>query len=146
MTESILFVEDNDDDFIATVRVFKKASLLNPIQRCSNGDQALDYLFQRGEFSLPGSAPKPGIILLDLNMPGTDGRDVLRTVKSDPRLNQTPVIVLTTSYTRVDITKCYESGADSYLQKPIDFAGFVAAVGRIRACRFEIVVTPKELQ
>ena len=146
MTETILFVEDSDDDFIATMRAFKKASLSNPIQRCSNGEQALDYLYQRGEFSVPGSAPKPGIILLDLNMPGTDGRDVLRTIKSDPRLHQTPVVVLTTSYAREDITKCYEGGADSYLQKPVDFAGFSGAVGRINACRFEIVVSPREVQ
>ncbi|MFA6014370.1 MAG: response regulator [Gallionellaceae bacterium] len=146
MTEAILFVEDSDDDFFATMRVFNKAGLLNPVQRCSNGERALDYLYQQGEFSLPGSVPMPGIILLDLNMPGTEGRDVLRTIKSDPQLHQIPVIVLTTSYAREDITGCYEGGADSYLQKPVDFAGFAGAVGRINACRFEIEVPPKELQ
>lgn len=146
MTETILIVEDSDDDFIAITRAFQKSSVRNPIQRCSNGEQALDYLYQRGDFSSPGSAPMPGIILLDLNMPGTDGRDVLRTVKSDPRLQQTPVVVLTTSYARDDIARCYDWGADSYLQKPVDFAGFVGAVSRINACRFEIVVSPKEPQ
>jgi len=140
--QTILIVEDSDDDFLATLRAFKKENVVNPIQRCSNGDQALDYLYRRGEFAAPDSATKPGLMLLDLNLPGTDGRDVLQTVKSDPQFAQMPIIVLTTSYARDDIEECYDAGADSYVQKPVDFAGFVAAIARIKQCWFEVGIAP----
>ena len=131
-SQTIMIVEDSDDDFLATTRAFKKANLPNPIHRCRNGEQVFDYLYGRGEFSSPGCAPRPGIILLDLNLPGTDGREVLRLVKSDPHLQPIPVVVLTTSYARQDIERCYAVGADSYVQKPVDFAGFVEAIERIK--------------
>ena len=145
MNESptILIVEDSDDDFFATMRAFKKVNLANPIQRCHNGDQALDYLYQRGEFSAPDRAPRPGIVLLDLNLPGTDGREVLRAIKSNPQMNNIPVIVLTTSYARQDIERCYEAGADSYVQKPVDFAGFVDAITRIKEHWLKVALLAK---
>jgi len=83
-TQTILIVEDSDDDFFATERAFKKSGLRNPIKRCVTGDQALDYLYHRGEFSGLETVRSPGIILLDLNLPGTDGREVLHVLKSDP--------------------------------------------------------------
>lgn len=144
--QTILIVEDNDDDFLATVRAFKKAELFNPVQRCTNGDQALDYLLRRGEFSDPDKAPRPGIILLDLNLPGTDGRQVLRVVKADPDLKKIPVVVLTTSRARQDIEKCYADGANSYIQKPVDMAGFVRAIMRLKEYWFEVALLPKENQ
>lgn len=143
-SQTILIVEDNDDDFFATARAFKKAELINPVQRCTNGDQALDYLFQRGEFSDPGKAPRPGIVLLDLNLPGTDGRQVLRVVKADPDLKKIPVIVLTTSRARQDIERCYADGANSYIQKPLDMAGFIEAITRLREYWFEVALLPKD--
>lgn len=139
----ILIVEDSDDDFIATIRAFKKANLLNPIQRCSNGDQALDYLFQRGEFT-PDSAPRPGLVLLDLNLPGTDGREVLGIIKSDLNLRKIPVIVLTTSDAREDIHRCYDAGANSYVKKPVDLVGFVEAMARLKEYWLGVAVLPKE--
>jgi CheY-like chemotaxis protein len=141
--QTILIVEDSDDDFIATTRAFAKACLHNPVRRCSNGDQALDYLYQRGEFSGPAGAPRPGMILLDLNLPGTDGREVLRVIKSDSRLHQIPVIVLTTSNAEQDISRCYEAGANSYVQKPVDMGGFVQAISRLKEYWLEISVLPK---
>jgi len=144
--QTILIVEDNDDDFLAMVRAFKKAELFNPVQRCTNGDQALDYLLRRGEFSDPDKAPRPGIILLDLNLPGTDGRQVLRVVKADPDLKKIPVVVLTTSRARQDIEKCYADGANSYIQKPVDMAGFVRAITRLKEYWFEVALLPKENQ
>ena len=142
----ILIVEDSDDDFFATTRAFKKANLLNPVQRCSNGDQALDYLYQRGEFAPPASAPRPGFVLLDLNLPGTDGREVLRVVKSDPLLRQIPILVMTTSYAEQDISRCYDAGANSYIKKPVDMGGFVESVSRLKEFWLGVAVLPKEPQ
>ena len=143
-SQTILIVEDNDDDFFATMRAFKKADLANPVRRCTNGDQALDYLFRRGEFSDNGKAPRPGIVLLDLNLPGTDGRQVLRVVKADPSLKKIPVIVLTTSRARQDIEKCYADGANSYIQKPVNLEGFVQAIARLKEYWLEVAILPKE--
>ena len=140
----ILIVEDSDDDFIATTRAFKKANLLNPVRRCTNGDQALDYLYQRGEFSAPDSAPRPGMILLDLNLPGTDGREVLGMVKADPHLRRIPVIVLTTSGAEQDIARCYDAGANTYVVKPVDLVGFVEAIARLKEYWLGVAVLPKE--
>ena len=147
MNESqiILIVEDNDDDFFATMRAFKKSNLANPVQRCTNGDQALDYLMQSGEFSAPGKAPRPSIILLDLNLPGTDGREVLRTIKTAPDLLTIPVIVLTTSNAEQDIEQCYAAGANSYVQKPVDFEGFIRAIARLSDYWLNVSILPKSL-
>ena len=144
-SQTILIVEDSDDDYMATVRAFMKANLINPVRRCTNGDQAIDYLLQRGEFSGPGKAPRPNIILLDLNLPGTDGREVLRIVKADPDLQNIPVIVLTTSNAERDIEQCYEAGANSYVQKPVDLAGFIQSVARITDYWFNIAILPKNI-
>lgn len=140
----ILVVEDSDDDYHATARAFKKAGLFNPVERCTNGDQALDYLFRRGDYADPAKSPKPGIILLDLNLPGTDGREVLHAVKQDPGLHKIPVIVLTTSAADQDIQRCYDYGANSYVQKPVDLQGFVAAMTRLKEYWFEVAVLPRE--
>lgn len=143
-SKSILIVEDSDDDFLATTRAFKKAGLKNPIHRCTNGDQALDYLYQRGEFADAAKASRPGIVLLDLNLPGLDGREVLRTMKADPHLNKIPVIVLTTSAAEQDIERCYEAGANTYVHKPVDLQGFFLAITRLKDFWFEVAILPKE--
>lgn len=142
-SHSILIVEDSDDDFFATMRAFKKTNLSNPIQRCTNGDQALDYLFQRGEFSDPEKAPRPSIILLDLNLPGTDGREVLRQIKNDPSLMLIPAIVLTTSNAEKDIDQCYAAGANSYVHKPVDLVGFIQSIARLSEYWLNVSVLPK---
>ncbi len=140
----ILIVEDSDDDFFAMQRAFKKAGLLNPIRRCTNGEQAVDYLFRRGEFADPDTAPRPSIILLDLNLPGLDGRDVLRMVKSNAELRKIPVIVLTTSTARQDIERCYADGPNSYVHKPVDIHGLFLAITRLKDFWFGIAVLPRE--
>jgi len=141
--QTILVVEDSDDDFFATARAFKKAGLANPVQRCTNGDQALDYLYRRGEYADPSKSPAPGLVLLDLNLPGTDGREVLRRLKLDPVLHKLPIIVLTTSSAEQDIQRCYDYGANSYVQKPVDLQGFVLAMTRLKEYWFEVAVLPK---
>ena len=144
--QTILIVEDSDDDYMATVRAFKKANIVNPVKRCTNGDQAIDYLLQRGEFTDPDKAPRPNIILLDLNLPGTDGREVLRKIKADPKLQKIPVIVLTTSNAEQDIEQCYAAGANSYVQKPVDLVGFIQSIARLTDYWFNVSLLPKHIK
>jgi two-component system, response regulator len=139
----ILLVEDSPEEYEATVRALKKAGLANPIVRCEDGDEALDYLFRRGRYADPAAAPRPGIVLLDLNLPGTDGREVLAAVKADDDLRSIPVVVLTTSTDERDIERCYQAGANSYVKKPVDLGGFMTAVQRLRDYWFEVVILPR---
>lgn len=141
--QPILVVEDSAEDFETTIRTFRKSGLHNPVYHCVDGDDALDYLYRRGEYSAEKSAPRPGIILLDLNLPGTDGREVLSVVKNDQNLKSIPIIVLTTSSYEDDIAGCYQSGANSYVQKPVDLQGFVEAVALIKSFWFELVLMPE---
>lgn len=117
----ILVVEDSVEDFTALGRAFRKQAVPNPVFRCEDGDQALEYL--QGYGLRPGwPSVLPAFVLLDLNMPGTDGRTVLSVLKQDPRLRSIPVIVMSTSSNSRDIEECYRLGANSYLTKPIEFA------------------------
>lgn len=141
--QPILLVEDSPEDFEATVRAFKKSGLKNPIVRCDDGDGALDYLYRRGRWADPETSPRPGVILLDLNLPGTDGREVLTEIKKDDQLRHIPVIVLTTSNDRRDVEACYHAGANSYIQKPVDMDGFLKAIERLNGYWFEVVVLPR---
>ncbi|MCP4409423.1 MAG: response regulator [Gammaproteobacteria bacterium] len=144
VSQAILIVEDNNEDYEATKRAFRKAGLRNSLYRCEDGDEALDYLHRRGKYAAAETSPRPGIILLDLNLPGTDGREVLRGIKSDKRLLTIPVIVLTTSDDELDIQKCYEEGANSYMHKPVDLEGFFSAIRRMKDYWFEVVILPKK--
>ncbi|HEX2223089.1 MAG TPA: response regulator [Thermoanaerobaculia bacterium] len=141
--QPILLVEDSPEDFEATRRALNKSGLKNPIYRCADGDEALDFLYRRGEYADVGKAPRPGIILLDLNLPGTDGREVLAEIKKDDALKQIPVIVLTTSTDDRDVDACYRSGANSYIQKPVDMDGFIKAIERLNDFWFEVVILPR---
>lgn len=116
----ILVVEDSAEDFLALNRAFRKHALPNPVLRCADGDEALDYL--RGYGKNPAwPAGLPALVLLDLNMPGTDGREVLGNVKQDPLLHQIPVVIFSTSSNSRDIEDCYRLGANSYLTKPVSY-------------------------
>lgn len=139
----ILLVEDSPEDYEATLRGFKKAGMANPIHRCEDGEEALDYLFRRGKYADPVLSPRPGVILLDLNMPGTDGREVLAEIKMDEDLKTIPVIVLTTSADDRDIEQCYKAGANSYVRKPVDLAGFMRAIEQLSNYWFSITILPK---
>jgi CheY-like chemotaxis protein len=142
-SQPILLVEDSPEDFETTERAFRKSGLRNPIVRCADGDEALDYLFRRGAYTDPEKTPRPGVILLDLNLPGTDGREVLTELKADPILKQIPVVVLTTSKDERDVDACYKAGASSYIQKPVDLDGFIKAIERLNGYWFEVVILPK---
>jgi two-component system response regulator len=142
--QTILIVEDSPEDYEATVRAFRKSGLINSICRCENGEEALDYLYRRGVYADPEKSPRPGLILLDLNMPGLDGRGLLTVIKNDCNLKKIPVVVLTTSTDERDIEKCYDEGANSYIHKPVDLNGLMIAIQRLRDYWFEIVILPKE--
>jgi len=117
----ILVVEDSLEDFTALSRAFHKHSLANPVVRCEDGDEALEYLKGYGRHpNWPQGLP--AIVLLDLNLPGTDGRTVLDVLKRDAQLHAIPVIIFSTSSSSRDIEDCYRLGANSYLTKPIEYA------------------------
>ena len=141
-TKTILIVEDNPEDYETTIRAFNKSGLSNPTVWCEDGDQALDYLYRHKPYDNPTDSPRPSIILLDLNLPGTDGYEVLADIKKNPELASIPVIVLTTSDSPKDIDACYQAGANSYVQKPVDTQGFVAAIEKLKDYWFEIVILP----
>lgn len=115
--QHILIVEDSPADYDVTYRALRKAGLANPIHRCETGDEALDFLFRQGVYAEEGKALRPGIILLDLNLPGTDGSEVLAKIKQTEDLRSILVIILTTSIDERDIERCYQAGANSYVQK-----------------------------
>jgi two-component system response regulator len=143
-SQSILLVEDNQDDFEATSRAFRKASLRNTIVWCKSGRDALDFLKQQGAYKQGINCSRPGLVLLDLNMPGMDGRKVLELIKQDAKLKQIPVIILTTSADERDIDACYQAGANTYVQKPVSFDGLIEAIKRLKAYWFEIALLPKD--
>jgi two-component system, response regulator len=139
---AVLVIEDSPEDFEATRRSLRRGGLANPIVHLPDGDRALDYLFA-GLDGEPAARPvAPGLILLDLNLPGTDGRQVLTRVKADERLRQVPVVVLTTSRDERDVHACYRAGANSYIQKPVDLSGFQRALRTLREYWFDVVVLP----
>lgn len=125
MAHTFLLVEDSDEDFAAFCRAVHQAGWdkVN-IKRCVNGAEALDYLYGRGQFAETIQSSTSALILLDLNMPGIDGRMVLSRIKSDARLRVLPVIIFSTSSNPRDVQECYALGANSYLVKNADYDGF----------------------
>ncbi len=138
----ILIVEDSDEHFEAIRRAFAKTGITNPIHRCCDGDEALDYLFCRGVYADAANAPRPAVMLLDLNLPGTDGREVLDCLKADPQLRILPVVVLSTSSNPGDIELCYRTGASSYIVKPVRFDDFLKTVENLKSYWFDTVALP----
>ena len=140
----ILVVEDSPEDFEATRRSLQRGGFVYPLVHVENGDAALDYLFRRGHFARGERSPRPRLILLDLNLPGTDGRQVLASIKADEQLRQIPVVVFTTSRDDRDVEACYRAGANSYVQKPVDLPEFRRALDSLKSYWFETVVLPTE--
>ncbi|OUR97956.1 hypothetical protein A9Q84_06575 [Halobacteriovorax marinus] len=140
MSKLILVVEDCDDDYEVLSESFKEVEIINELVRCKDGQEALDYLNKNGR---QGNPKRPDLILLDLNMPGIDGREVLRIVKSDFELQSIPVFILTTSESERDVEDCYKFGANSYIPKPADFDGFIEALKVMKGFVFELSLLPK---
>ena len=125
---NILLVEDNEGDILLTRDAFEESKVKTLINVARNGQEALDYLFKRGDFT---EVKKPDLILLDINIPIFDGHEVLQQIKKDPVLKKIPVIVLTTSSNEKDIEKAYENHTNSYVRKPLNMEDFLKAILRI---------------
>ena len=109
-----------------------------------DGDQALDYLFRSGSYRDPGSSPRPDLILLDLNLPGTNGNEVLQRANADFRLRSIPIVVVSTSKRKLDVTNAYELGCNSYVIKPLEAHGFIAAIREVYSYWFRVCALPQE--
>jgi CheY-like chemotaxis protein len=140
----ILLVEDNRMDVELTMGALREAKLLNTIHVAPNGQEALDYLFGRGRYADRSAFPMPNLVLLDLKLPGIDGFEVLRQVKSTPILKRLPVIILTSSKEEGDRALSYDQGANSYLVKPVSFDGFLDVVQQIDGYWLALNVAPPE--
>lgn len=139
----LLTIEDSDEDFAAFRWVMKKLRLSYPVFRCIDGEDAFDFLYGHGKYADRQAFPQPSVICLDLNLPGTDGREVLAQIKQDDTLKQIPVVILTTSSNPRDIEFCYQSGASSYIVKPIDLNCLVESLSTFFNYWFETVVFPE---
>jgi two-component system response regulator len=137
----ILLVEDSPADILLTREAFEQNKIVNTLHVVEDGDQAMDFLYKRGEYA---SAPRPDLILLDLNLPRKNGREVLAEIKADPDLKIIPIVVLTTSSAEEDILKAYNLNANSYVVKPVGFDNFMEAVRSIRHFWFSVVTLPPE--
>lgn len=139
---TILLADDDEEDRLLTRDALTESRLANDVRFVGDGEELTDYLFRRGAYAEPADAPLPGLILLDLNMPKKDGREVLAEIKSDPDLRQIPVVILTTSKTEEDIVRSYALGGNSFITKPVTFDGLVQAMTVFTQYWFEIVALP----
>ncbi len=139
---TILMAEDDADDRLMTKEAFEESRLSNDLRFVYDGVELMDYLLRRGAYSDPSTSPRPGLILLDLNMPKMDGREALQAIKSDPDLKNIRVVVLTTSKAEEDIFRTYDLGAASYITKPVTFTALAEVVRTLGKYWLEIVELP----
>jgi CheY-like chemotaxis protein len=127
----VLMAEDDEHDILATRRAWKKHHISNPLYIVNDGEKCLDFLHRRGKYGEPGTAPRPGILLLDIRMPKMDGLAVLKHIRQDGQLRRLPVVILTTSRAEEDRLRSYDLGANAYIVKPVGFNNFSDAVRTI---------------
>jgi CheY-like chemotaxis protein len=140
---TILICDDDEYDRLLTQHALEDAHISNTLRFVEDGEQLLDYLHQRGAFAgETGLAPRPGLILLDLNMPKMDGRAALKVIKEDPAIRDIPIVVLTTSSLDADIIRSYQLGVNSFITKPVTFSGLVDAMNVLGRYWLEIVELP----
>jgi CheY-like chemotaxis protein len=140
---TILICDDDEDDRMLTQQALQDAHVSNSVRFVVDGEQLLDYLYQRGEYAgETGKAPRPGLILLDLNMPKMNGREALKIIKEDKSLHDIPIVVLTTSRLDEDIVRSYQLGVNSFITKPVTFTGLVDAMTVLGRYWLEIVELP----
>jgi two-component system, response regulator len=142
---TILLADDDEEDRAMTISALRERRVANEIRCVGDGEELSDYLFNRGKYASADDHPKPGLILLDLNMPKKDGREVLAEIKADAGLRSIPVVVLTTSKAEEDIARTYDLGVNSFITKPVTFDGLVQAMDAFSRYWLEIVELPNEL-
>lgn len=137
----ILMADDDDDDFMLTQKALRESKLLNRLVRVKDGEELLDYLLGKGDYA-GHETERPGVILLDLNMPRKDGREALKEIKSNPDLNDIPVVVFTTSKAEEDVYRSYKLGVNSFITKPVTFENLISVMTSLGKYWFEIVELP----
>jgi two-component system response regulator len=137
--------DDDADDRMMTKEAFEENRLANDLRFVEDGVELLDYLHRRGKYSDPATSPRPGLILLDLNMPKKDGREALKEIKADPRLKSIRVVIMTTSTAEEDILRTYDLSAASYITKPVTFGGLTEVIRTLGKYWLEIVELPGEV-
>lgn len=137
----ILMADDDDDDFMLTEKALKESKLLNTLIRVKDGEELLDYLLKRNDY-VDAETVRPGVILLDLNMPRKDGREALKEIKSNDDLRDIPVVVFTTSKAEEDIYRSYQLGVNSFITKPVTFENLISVMKALGKYWFEIVELP----
>ena len=140
----ILCADDDREDQVLTEEALREARLTNELRFVDDGQQLLDYLRREGAYTDPASSPRPGLILLDLNMPRMDGREALEQIKADPSLRGIPVLVLSTSRAQRDIVETYDLGIAGFVSKPVSFDELVEVMGAIGKYWLQIVALPEE--
>ncbi len=139
---TILMADDDKEDCMLVEKAFNESRLANDLRFVEDGEELMDYLHCRGRYKEPGSCPRPGVILLDLNMPKKSGQEALKEIKEDANLKCIPVVVLTTSQNEADVLKSYDLGANSYVTKPVTFQALVEVVKSLGRYWFDIVELP----
>ena len=139
---TILMADDDDDDCLLAREALAESRLANILHIVRDGEELMDYLYHQGEYTDLKASPRPGLILLDLNMPKKDGREALKEIKADVSLRKIPVVVLTTSKAQEDIYRTYDLGANSFITKPVTFASLVDVMKIIGKYWFEMVELP----
>lgn len=139
---TILLADDDLDDCLLIKDALVEARLANDLHFVYDGEELLDYLYRRGRYTEPINSPRPGLILLDLNMPKKDGREALQEIKAIPHLRHIPIVVLTTSKAEEEIYRSYDLGANSFISKPVTFATLVDVMKTLGRYWFEIVELP----
>ncbi|KAB7624135.1 response regulator [Alkalilimnicola sp. S0819] len=139
---TILCADDDEDDRLMTREAFEESRIANDLRFVHDGVELLQYLRREGPYADPSQSPRPGLVLLDLNMPRLDGREALAQIKADPALREIPVVVMTTSDAEVDVDYVYRIGGNSYITKPVSFEGMVQAVRRLDEYWLQLVRLP----
>jgi CheY-like chemotaxis protein len=141
---TILMADDDADDRMMTKEAFEENRIANDLRFVVDGEELMDYLKRRGKYGDPDTSPRPGLILLDLNMPRKDGREALAEIKADPALKNIRVVIMTTSKAEEDIFRTYDLSAASYITKPVTFEGLVEVIKTLGKYWLEIVELPGE--
>ena len=140
---TILLADDSEDDRLMTREALQESFVINELREVQDGEELMEYLQRRGQWSEPHSAPRPGLILLDLHMPRKSGLEALKEIKADAALRRIPVVVLTTSDDQLDILRSYDLGVSSFISKPVTFAGLVEIMKTFGRYWIEIVAIPQ---